>query len=933
MYMQRKIVLILLILAAILISSQDAFACKKNRERRNKRKAKIEQVMSDSTTKTLSTNNDSTSSHTTTNQNSIENFDTTSNTNNITTHPADTAVIKNSDTTSITPPATDPLGSLHRSKDITSPMTYSAKDSVTVELKKGITHLYNTAKINYQKFKIESDYMEVNLKESEIFALPTTDSNGDPRGIPHFEDGDNIYDAKELRYNIKSSKGLIRGIITEQNDLFVHGVLVKKLEDDVTYIKNASFTSCDAEHPHFDIRSFKAKIVPQKAVFMGLSMMFIEDIPTPLVIPFLALPDMEKVQSGLIFPRFGQTARSGYFMQGLGFYWKVNQYFDWMADGDLYTAGDWTVRSKFRYTYRYHFYGTLNFGYSQVFSGERGQPERDHRNGFSIQWTHNKAREANPNSNFSANVNFSNSTFSRNSGTIDQYLQNTTNSNITYSLRFAQKLNLAINAGADYNTSTRHMNITLPNLVFSVDQLYPFRRKFQKGRLRWWENISFKYGLNAENRLSTIDTAFFQKETWSNNLHNGIRQNINISSTVKVLKHINWTNSLTYNEFWYTQNIDQYEGDSAKIITQRNKGFKTTRDFSFSSNFSFKLYGVFRFKKGYIKAFRHVLTPNVGFTYRPDFSKPFWGAYGTYKRSDGQTVLYSHYQIPYNIYGGPSAGMVGSINFNLGNTFDMKVRSKKDTVSGEKNVKLLENFNIRTSYNIAADSLRWTPLTLIVRTVLFQKLNVDVGASFDWYKIDSNGRRYNEFFWVGSKGKNWLRFASSSFDLSLSWNLNPKAKTGQSVTSLPLHSYASPLFENSDLYLSPIDFNVPWNLSISMLFSYQLTPKNLNQLANGTNLGNVGTGSIYNHSITSTLTLSGNVTITPKWKVVFGTGFDLVSRKMTHTNITFSRDLHCWDMSFFWIPFGQRAEWNFRIAIRSSVFSAIKYEKHAEDRY
>ncbi len=602
-----------------------------------------------------------------------------------------------------------------------------------------------------------------------------------------------------------------------------------------------------------------------------------------------------------------------------------------MADGDLYTGGDWTVRSKFRYTYRYHFYGTLNLSYSQVFDGERGQPDRAHRDGFSIQWTHNKAREANPNSSFSANVNFSNSTYSRNSGTIDQYLQNTTNSNITYSLRFAQKLNLAINAGAAYNTSTRNMDLTLPNLVFSVDQLYPFRRKVQKGKRRWWENISFKYGLNAENRLSTADSSFFKKETWANDLRNGIKQNINISSTVKILKHINWTNSFTYNELWYTQNIDQYEGDSAKIITQKNMGFKTTRDFSFNSNFNFKLYGIFRFKKGYIKAFRHVLTPSVGFTYRPDFSKPFWGAYGTYQRSDGQTVLYSHYQN--NIYGGPPAGMTGSINFSIGNTFDMKVRSKKDTVSGEKNVKFLDNFNIATSYNIAADSLRWTPLTLSARTVLFQRLNIDVRASFDWYKIDSTGRKYNEFFWVGSKGKNWLRFASSDLNLSLSWNLNPKAKTGQSVTSLPLHSYASPLFENSDLYLSPVDFNVPWNLSIGMLFNYQIRPRTLSQLADGSGLGNVGKNSIYNHKITSTITLSGNVTITPKWKVTFGTGVDLVTRKMTYTNITFLRDLHCWEMSFFWIPFGYRAEWNFKIAIRSSVFEAIKYEKHAEDRY
>ncbi|MDR0618499.1 MAG: hypothetical protein LBG17_01195 [Bacteroidales bacterium] len=810
----------------------------------------------------------------------------------------------------------NPLGSLRRSKDITSPMKYTAKDSVTVELRKGTTHLYNTAKIDYEEFKIEANYMEINLRNSEIFALPTTDSNGDTKGLPHFEDGKSLYDATELRYNIKTGKGLIRTIVTKEDDLYIHGVLVKKLEDDITYIKHASFTSCDAEHPHFDIRSFRAKVIPQKAVIIGTSMMFIEDIPTPIIIPFAAIPDMKNVESGLIFPRFGQTARSGYFMQGLGFYWKMCQYLDWMADGDIYTSGDWAVRNKFRYTYRYRFSGTLNFGYSQIYDGERGQPGRAHRDGFNIQWTHSKAREANPNSNFSANVNFSNSTYSKNSGTVNQYLQNTTNSNITYSLRFAQKLNLAINAGADYNTSTRSMNLTLPTLVFSVDQLYPFKRKIQKGKRRWYENITFKYGLNAENRLTTIDSSFFSKETWSNNLRNGIKQNIDINSTVKFFKYINWTNSVKYTEFWYFENISRYE-DSGTIITERNKGFKTTRDFSFNSNFNTKIYGIVRFKKSYIKAFRHVFTPSIGFTFRPDFSKKFWGAYDTYTTAAGQTVLYSRYANA--IYGGPQAGMVGSINFTLGNTFDMKVRNKKDTVTGEKNVKLLDYFNISTSYNIAADSLRWAPLTLRARTVLWNKLNIDAGASFDWYKIDSNGNKYNEFFWVGSRGKDWLRFASSDFNVSLSWNLNPKAKTSQNNAEDNLHSFASPLFTDAALYLSPVDFNVPWNLSIGMVCNYRLTPDYKEDKLK--------------HNIISTITLSGNVTITPKWKITFGTGFDIVTRKMTFTNVTFSRDLHCWDMSFYWIPFGYRTEWNFSIRIRSSVFSAIKYEKRNEARY
>lgn len=808
----------------------------------------------------------------------------------------------------------EPEPLLPQGNTLQATLRYAAADSIYVDMNTRIAHLFSQASVDYSGMRLEADYMEINMPRSEVFAQPTFDSTGMEIGIPHFKDKDNTFDAKEIRYNFNTKKGLIRDVMTQQGEIYVHGNIVKKYENDVSFIKNARFTSCDLETPHFDIRAFKAKVIPNKRIVMGSAMLFIENIPTPLVIPFAWVPDQEKRQSGLIFPSFGQTQRAGFFLKGLGYYLKINDYFDLGLEGDIYTSGNWEARANFRYALRYKFSGSLNFGYSWTFQGERGMPDRPHQTGLKIQWSHSQDSKARPNSRFSANVNYTNSAYSTYSGSLNDYLTNTTSSNISYSLDFAKKLHLTLNANADYNTYTRAFNIGLPSLSFSVDQLYPFRRRKASGKRRWYENISFNYSMTAQNRISATDTSLFTKETLDN-MQNGMKQTVRLANTLKILKHISWSNNIDYSELWYLKNTEKYfDPLSDQVVSVDKHGFKTTREFSYNTSFYFNLYGLFKFKKGWIRAFRHVLTPSVGFTYHPDFSKPFWGAYGTYTDPNGNVFLYSKYAN--NIYGGPPSGTVGSLNLSLKNSFEMKVRNKKDSINPEKKVKLIDNLTVSTSYNMAADSLRWAPISISARTVLFQRLNLNVGASFDFYKVDKNGQRYNEFFWVNNTYKG-LRFSRTDLAVSLGWNLNPKARpkeNPQDQPNLPKDPYyASDLYTPTDIFLQPIDFKAPWNLNIGYNLNYIITP-------------NAQTGKL-EHDLIQTITLSGNVKLTEKFDINFGTGFDVQSRKFTITSITFSRDLHCWEMGFYWVPFGYRTEWNFHIRVKSSIFQSLKLEK------
>lgn len=832
-------------------------------------------------------------------------------------------------------------------------LNYISTDSIYIDFRKGKAMLYNSAKVDYMGSSLTSNFMILDFNKQEVRATPTTDSVGELIGVPHFKDKTSEFDANEIIYNFETKKGLISKVLTQESQLYIHGNTVKKMDNNTTYIKGASFTSCNLDHPHFAIVSNKAKIIPNDKVVIGSSMLFIEGIPTPFVIPFGIFPSVQKKSSGLIFPTFGQTARAGYFLRGLGYYFNINDYMDLKLDGDIYTGGNWDFRGRYRYALRYKFHGDLHMGYSVNYDGERGTPERPRSNGYMIKWAHAQDDKAHPNSKFTANVNFVNKVYTKYTTNVNDYLNNTTASNITYTLSFLDRFNLGLNAGATYNSSTQSFDITLPNLVLSMNQFYPFKRKTTVGNPKWYEKISVRYNSQLQNMINATDTSLFSQKTLDG-MKNGMKHQVSVEHNARIFKSINWSNSVSYNEYWYLKSTHKYyetvidnntpssgwsgesrlnnifntlqsTGTSTKLVTENISGFTATRDFSYNSSLNSRLYGFLRFKNSYIQAFRHVMNPSIGFTFRPDFSAPFWGNYNSYTDQEGKEVRYSRYENA--LFGSPPSGVVGSLNFSLGNNVEMKVKKRYDTAAKSKNISLLDYFNISTSYNMAADSLKWAPLSISARTRLFNLFDINFESRFDFYKIDSNGRRYNKFVWEEpSSNKGLLRFERMSLGTSFSYTLNPqtfKKGKGDAASKPTANEHNAflrtiPFYDEGDLLNHAVIFDAPWSISFSYTLNYSMQP----DLKKG----------IMDHQIIQTLSFSGSITLTPKWLIGLSSGYDFVNKDFTYTSLNFTRDLHCWEAGLYWVPFGFRTEWNFYIRIKSPILQDVKLERRNASR-
>nr|NQU91365.1 LPS-assembly protein LptD [Bacteroidota bacterium] len=638
---------------------------------------------------------------------------------------------------------------------------YNSKDSIRFDIKNQKVYLYGDASIEYGSIKLKAQYIEIDFATSQVYAKGLPDTTGKVIGNPLFSDAGQDFESEQITYNFESKQGLIKSVITKDGEGYLHGEKIKKMPDDRINIKNGKYTTCDLKHPHFEFRYNKAQVIPDNKIVSGPAWMVIEGVPVPLLIPFGLFPNKTGQRSGIIIPSFGESANRGFFLEGGGYYFGINDYMDLTVTGDIYSSGSWSLRPTFRYSKRYRFNGNFDFSYAKNISGDRDSPDRTVNTDFSIRWSHAQDAKARPNSRFSASVNIVSANFNQFNLTSTQaYLSNTFQSSIAYQTDWNKNLFLTLNASHQQNTIDRSVNITLPSMTFSTKQFFPLRRKKQVGKLRWYENINLKYSASAENRISTKDSLLF-KPGWEEGFRYGAKHAIPISTSFKVLKHFTLTNSINYNEKWYPYSIrkswinDSLITETDTVVgyvkTDTVQGFVAARDFSFSATLRTMLYGMYQFKKGPVVAIRHVITPSVSFSYNPDFGSDFWGYYHDYQYDgEGNTGRYSIFEG--SLYGGPPDGKSGSIGFSLSNNLEMKVRSKKDTITGMKKVKLIDNFRIATSYDIAKDSLNWAPLTLSGNTILFKKINISYGSSWDPYVVDSSGtRNLNQFEWNVNK--------------------------------------------------------------------------------------------------------------------------------------------------------------------------------------
>lgn len=801
-----------------------------------------------------------------------------------------------------TPPAVviDTIKPAPKKDALDSEVAYSAKDSIRFDVKTKMVYLFGEAEINYEQIVLKAEYIEVNQETKEVFARGVVDSTGKLIGKPIFSEGKEEFEAQTMRYNFDTKKGRITEVITSEGDGHLHGEVVKKSPEDFYYIKQGGYTTCDQDVPHFIIAAKKLKVIPNDKIVSGPAYLSIEGVPTPLVLPFGFFPNKSGRKSGLLLPEYGESPTQGFFLRNGGYYFALGETIDLAVRGDVYTGGSYGVRLNSAYKRRYKYNGNIELSHNSLRNSDPEFPDYSVQNNFFVKWRHTQDPKARPSTSFSANVNAGTSTAFNNSLTTNtgDFLRNTFTSSIAFQKTWPGKpFSFNANLSHNQNTLTKQVNVTLPQIAFSVNRIYPFRRKEAVGKQRWYEKIGMSYQLRAENRISALDSTFFTQQTLRS-MQNGISHSIPIQTSFKAFKYFTISPSANYNERWFFQKVNRtWDNELQEDVTDTLTGFFSNRDFNAGINMNTTIYGLLPFKKGAIAGIRHVMNPRIGFTWRPKMGSDET----VYAGPNAASVTYSPDQLSF--YGRPPTVNSGNITFGINNNLEVKIRTPKDTINETKKIKILEAFSISGSYNIFADSLNLSDIVFAGRTRILERFNINFSWNMTPYVTDSVGRRYNRFRINESKELLHLTRAS----VAVSFNLNGKSKSQPKTSNRATEEELAMIQANPQAF---IDFDVPWNAFVSYNLSY-------NDFAT-------------TNKVTQTLQFSGDLSITKKWKVGFSSGYDFVNKDLTQTNVSIYRDLHCWEFKFNWVPFGTLQSWSLDLNVKSPVLQDLKLTRRRD---
>lgn len=839
-----------------------------------------------------------------------------------------------------------------KKEPLDAPVIYEASDSI-VFTKEGYAHLYGEGKVNYQNIELTSAVITMNMDSSTVYATGVTDTAGVETGSPIFKDGETPYESKIMRYNFKTKKGFINSIVTQQGEGYVTSEEGKKGANDEIYMRHGKYTTCDNhEHPHFYLKLSMAKVRPKKNVVFGPAQLVVEDVPLPIAVPFGFFPFNSSYSSGFIMPTYGDEMNRGFYLRDGGYYFAISDQMDLKVLGEIFTKGSWGLSAASNYNKRYKFSGSFNASYLVTKTGEKNMPDYSVSKDFRIQWSHRQDAKANPNSSFSASVNFATSSYDRSSLSSlynpQQYSQNTKASSVSYSRNFPEiGLNISGAFNITQNTRDSSLSMTLPDVNISLNRIYPFKRKKSAGDERWYEKISLQYTGSITNSISTKDNLLFK--TPLTQWENGMQHKIPVSATFNLFKYINIVPSFNYTERWYLRKVKQSydESPTSRDHVKRDtiNGFNRLYDYNLSLQMNTKLYGMYKplFMKSKELQIRHVFTPTVSYTYTPDFGKSRYGYYDTYTYTDEdgevRTVEYSPYEGA--VYGYLGKNMSQNISFSIDNNIEMKMKSDKDT-TGYKKISLIDQLGASLSYDVA--NKKWSDLSMNLRLKLTKSYTFNMNASFATYayQFDENGNVV-----VGDRTEwSYGRFGrfqgySGSFSYTLNNDTfkklfgkkdedeknkdnkgkeeNEDEETEEETEEQNNNSNMRKTEKasvDSDGYLA---FKLPWSVSLS--YSYSIREDRSKDI-------NIKTMR-YPYSLTHSLNVSGNFKIGSRWNMTYSTGYDFTSKEMSMTTLNITRDLHCFNMSCG-LVFGPFTSYNFSIRANSSMLTdALKWDQRS----
>lgn len=822
-----------------------------------------------------------------------------------------------------------------------SMVTAHAEDSTYYDDTRQILYLYGKARVTYEDFELDADYIRVDEKNKVIFASGVIDPIT-KRYVGHpisKQKNEKPINTDSLRYNYETKKGKLYNASSEQDGNFFSGGQEKVLNKDEVAYRNVIFSTCNLPYPetHFGIVITKG-IGEKNQIISGPAFLEIEGIPLPLAIPFGFFPKPDSRTSGVIIPTFGEDAKLGFFLRNFGYYIALNDYMDLTSTATLYSKGSYEVNESIRYLNRYKYSGSISLTYSSTNYGLPGDPPNKD---FQIQWSHSQNPNANPGTTFTASVDAGTSGFNAHNGptlgyNLNTLTENTLRSSIAYGKVWAgTPFNFTVNLSHSQDLTAKTVTLELPTFNFNMSTISPFDSKERVGEQKWYQKITVGYSLEGTNKINAVpESELFQSETLTKRLQNGFEHQVPIGFNQTILRYFQFSANVNYTERWYFQSVRESFARGSlpgrdSLVYDTVGGFKRAGEYSMGANLSTKIYGIMNFKSGSLKAIRYVATPTIGFSYHPDFSDP---RYGYYQTAIGEATIpypvsFQRYSIFQNsVYGGPSAGKSAAMTFSLDNNLEAKVRPKStDTSTTDKKIKILEDFTISTSYNFAADSINLSPIQFSGHTTLFKdKVNVTFSGTFDPYVTEvrdsiSNGQilKYkipiNEYTFQQGKFPSLI-----SFNLSASASLNPAVfhphpqapAPGTTLQTMTPDQASKLALLNSDPS-AYVDFNIPWNLSINYSFNYS----------------NFYT----NTGVTNTVMLSGDMNITPKWKVQYTTNYDLRAGKLSSaTSFGLYRDLHCWDLSMQWLPFGYYKSYTVTLKVKASILQDLKLTKRSD---
>ena len=827
-----------------------------------------------------------------------------------------------------------------------SPIFSGGRDSIVKDFNvdgRKMIYYYGDVKVTYGDIEISSEYMAFDIDSKTVFAKGLPDTTGKIIGSPVMKQGESQYEMESVYYNFNSQKAKIKNMITQEAEGFLHGTYIKKMPDNSINISKGKYTTCDHEHPHFYLQMTSAKVIQdedggQRTVF-GPAYVVLEDVPTPFALPFGFVPQFKGRSSGLLMPSYGEEAARGFYMRGLGYYFVFSDHFDVAATGDVYTMGSWAGQLNARYNKRYKYNGNLSLAYQNDQTGEKGQPDFFQTKNFSMQWSHSMDSKARPGTSFRASVNFSSPSYNQynNQTDIQTAMQNQISSSISYGKTWAgTPFSLSINAMHSQNSRDSSYAVTFPNVTFTVNRIYPFKRKERVGKEKFYESFAFNYNTTLDNKINfkaneVGEPDFFKK------MKNGMKHNFSISlPSFSIAKYIQASPSVSYGMNWYFSDCEKvFNGETQKVETVYSDPFSTfgiSQNYSASLSLSTRLYGKFVFGKNRkVEAIRHMVTPSISFGVQPDLGTAANGyTQLNYVDVNGIQHVVNYNKYEGQIYSPPGRGKSASMGFSLGNNVEAKIRDRNDTTGkGVKKVKIIDQLSLGGSYNFLADSLNLSNISMNMNTTIFGKLGLNVNANFDPYAVDQYGKKINTFNIVKEGGFKLARLtnASASFSYSLSGEgkgrlgadyKDPNAITSQSSSYQRI--YHNPVTGEYIpggwvYYMNP---SSPWSVNANFNYSYSKNYQYANEQL------------LTKHNHLMTVGLSGQIKLTDALNVNLNTGVDMMKFKLTTTQMSATYDLHCFNIAVSWVPNGKWESWSFRINAKASALAdLLQFKKNA----